>query len=99
MSFALATCLPDEHANMRSAVDLSTYLVNEMSWKFALPVPWPVPMCALPELLTPQLQARTSIDSAYLSSFDSPLMPSSCINISTAITTLLHFVVRCSVQT
>src|ERR1700751_4352634 len=71
---------------MRSAEARSTYLVNDRSWKLALPAPAPPPTCADPELLTPQLQASTSIVSLYVLSFDSPLISGvNFMNISTAI--------------
>src|SRR5262245_567958 len=94
MSWALAMCLPDAQAYSSSALDLSIHLVIEMSWKLALPDPAPSPICALPELLRPQLHASTSIASLCVPSCDSPLMGSSFKNISTAMTILLHLVLR-----
>src|SRR4029450_12961458 len=86
---AFAMCLPLQLDSMRSGVATSMYLVSDRSCTFTLPEPAPPPRGADPELLMPQLHARTAISSLCLLSTDSPLMPSSFRNMSTAMGRLL----------
>src|ERR1019366_2205148 len=88
--------VPFAQLSIRAGLARSTYFVNEMSWKFALPAPAPAPVWAEPELLTPQLQASTSMpfNVLYFSSTVSPLILaalSKVKNMSIAIRSLLPF--------
>src|SRR4029453_18276172 len=81
---AFGMCLPLQENSTRSGDATSIYFVSDRSWTLTLPEPAPPPRWADPELLTPQLQARIAISSLWPLSADSPLMPSSFRNMSTA---------------
>ena len=73
VSVTLSNCWPLQHEQQqvrRRRVDLLGDA--DRSWTLALPAPPPVPTCIVPDWLTPQLQARTSICSSSPSSCDSP---------------------------
>src|SRR5215510_6063203 len=90
---AFLMCVPLQQDSMSSGDARSIYFVNDRSWTLTLPEPAPLPRWADPELLMPQLQARTLISSLWLGLFlpsvASPLMPSSFKNMSTAMGRLL----------
>src|SRR5437764_15326542 len=84
--------LPLARAVIRALVDESMYLVNDRSWKLALPAPPPPPMWVVPDCDMPQLQARTSMSpfAPCSLSADSPLMLAPMLmNISNAMLVLL----------
>src|SRR5262245_40451865 len=72
VSVASGKCLPLQQASSKSGEERSTYLVKLRSWILALPAPAPLPVWALPELDTPQDQARTSISVLCVLSLLSP---------------------------
>jgi hypothetical protein len=92
MILADLMCVPLAHAAISAVLALSTYFVIDRSWKFALPEPPPLPEWKVPEFDRPQLHARMSTLSLCFASTDSPLMPSSSRNISTAMRISCSFV-------
>src|SRR6516162_11735922 len=91
VSNASEKCFPLQQLSIRLGELLSTYLVKLRSCTLTLPLPAPPPTWAVPLFDIPHDQARTSISLVCTLSCDSPLTPSSCKNMSTAIAKLNSF--------
>src|SRR5256885_422097 len=78
-------CLPVAQCLSTAGEHLSTLAVTVRSGKLTLPAPAPPPLDMVLGWVAPQVKESMSVQPLWLESWDSPLAPSTFMNISTDI--------------